>query len=936
MSELKNFTIYQFKDKDGKSIIKKIGQTPLLELRKWMGTQFSKLDIALIWAIENKEDDYREFLHFYNFRNDENLKAEKERFIKRYNIAAENQKAQVKKFKKMKKTIDATATQFKEDNITSEFTTTKTTILVEFDADTLKFEPTEDIPMFKSPFWTKLWRQYTDVESIKNFQSQSVSDTYLFKIPGEEIGHINLSSELIEITIKPEKIDDILDLLNRDLNTNIIDYNLTKINGSFVVKDFYFDRNIIAMMLVEKKFYDNRVFLNEFGEVLSKKVKLDKDDDIKSIGRFQLTYYKYGPEYSAPTFITFTNRDKDIVISIAKIQNKEDIEDVMNMTMFLLGEYAENEDKIVKIYKHVIKDFKIKTVKKQSAKKPQKTKLRINELRDFDPDLFGREYPRMCQGPKQQPVIASKKDIAKLMGTNKLLEYPFDSGKYYKCADDSRPYPGLLENKKDINPKYKYVPCCYPRPQAARVAKFQAQDAGLIAKKVVVKEYTFESEKILEEGRQGKLSEVLKQILKYHYFDPDTLIRYGVTSSPQSILYAMAMIEDYDGWLTDQEKAKDKVVKKLKDSHMLNAALQSYTREYMDRALDKSSLELKPKNFHPVLEYYFKAVVMVIDQNDFARPDSYFGFIPRIRKRDNLIILYTHKDSDQVELIGMYDKTFQFQRQRSINQVLKSKKQVYGFYSGINYKIPNIAKISKLASGQYIDNYGKARGFSINGQSIFTVPTAPVAKKVLTIPTIGDTVELLNTLNIEPLYYESNIVYTDKFVLPTKDMFELESPPINYIKPYILTLTNFIEKSATAENTAYQILRGEKEPPKDLKKKVRQFQSNDVKLPPLDRIEITSPQVITLYTKDNEDDYLESLKIRPLFKWQKLWKLEHVPGRLHWTIVDDNKNITIKDMQTEPSGEVAYDVLADAKVGDGNLVVYKSPVMDVELYGKIL
>lgn len=937
MEKLDNFTLFEYRDKDGKSLIKKIGNTPLLELRKWMGPQISKVDIALIWAIINDEDDHREFTGFYNFRNDDNLKREKNIFIKRYNSLVKKQKEATKDYTKFAKKINEKVKEFKEDTTVSDFISTKTTVLAEFDADELKLDPTMNVPMFKTPYWTKLWRQYSDMEDIKNFIAQSSDGRYLFKIPGEEIGYIDIGSEHIEFTVKPDKIDDTIEILNRDLDANISDYSLLKINGSFVVKDFYFDRNIIAMMLVENLFYNNRLFLNESGEVLSKKVKLDSGDDIKSIGRFQLTYYKHGVQFSNPVFITFTNKDKDIVISIAKIPSEDDIEDAMNMVMFILQEYSDNENKIEKIYKRGVKDFKIKTVKKQTAQKPQKTKIRINQLRNFDPDLFGREYPRMCQGPKQQPLIATKDQIRQLKGTDRILEYPFGSGKYYTCTDNSRPFPGLLENKKDVNPKYKHVPCCYPRTQERRIAKFQAEDAGLVPKKVVVKDYIFEGEKILEEGRQGKLSEVLKQILKFHHLDPDTFIRYGVTSSPQSILYAMAMIEDYEGWMKNPDKAKKKVVDKLKGNNMLNAALQSYSRDYMDRALEKEFMELTAKNFHPVVEYYFKAVVVVINDIDLARPDSYFGFISRIRKRKNLIILYTHKDSEQVEVIGMYDKTFMFKRPRSINQFLKSKKQVYGFFSGKDYKTPKVAEISKRATAQYIDSYGKARGFLVDGQSIYTIPTAPVAKKVITKPKIKDAENLLALFDLEPKYYESGIVYTDRFVIPSKESYDLDVPPADYIKPYILTLSNFIETSADAENTAYEILRGEKEPPKGLKKEVKQFRSSDIKLPPLDRIEISSPKVITLYDRDDEVDYLESLKIRPTFRWQKLWKLEHIPGKIHWVIADESKSLLVKDVPVQPDGEVGYDVTADEKIGDGDLVVYdtRSQFNDPNLYAVI-
>jgi hypothetical protein len=920
-----DFTIFEYRDKDGKSLVKKIGKTPIEELRKWMGPQISKFEIAIIWAISNNETDFREFLHFYNFRSDENLEKDKQSFIKNYNIKVGLQKKSQKDYKKFLKQVDKSSKKFKDENTISDFNIVKMTVLAEIDPEELSLDPTENVPLYKTPYWTKIWRQYEDFEEIKDFINQT-SQNYIFKIPGEDIGYIDLNNETIEFTTHPRNVDNTLDIISTDLNANIIDYQQLKINGNFMISKYYFDRNIAALMLVDNAFYGNRIFINESGEVLSKKVKEGRDD-IKTVGRFTLTYYKYGPEFSSPVFITFTNKEKDMIVSIAKILNEEDIDDVMNVAMFILKEYSRNESEMNKLFKQGVPDFKIQTVKKQTVQKEKKTKLRINELRAYDPELFREEYPRMCQGPKKQPLIATKDQIKQLKGTNKILEYPFESGKYYVCADPDRPYPGILVNKRDDNPTYKYVPCCYPRSQQGRVSKFQAEDAGLVPKKVVVKDYIFEAEKKLEEGRQGKISEVLKQVLNYHHMDQDNFIRYGVKEGPQSIIDAMALIQDYEKWVNNPDKARKSIIKKLKGSDMLNAGLQSYSREYLEKALEKNKI-IKTANFHPVVEYFFKAVVVVIQGSDLARPDAYFGFIPHLRKRKNLILLYQHKDSDQVEVIGTYDKNFIHTSARVISEFLKTKRQVYGFFSGKGYSIPRITKISSKANKQYVDSFGKTRGFLVNGQSIYTIPFAPTSKPLAKEPKIGDTKKILKKFKLTPKYFETNVIYTDQFVLPSNNSFKLDTPPQDYIKPYILSLSDFVERSAKSENDAYEIMKGEKAPPKNLRKEVKQWKSTGVKLPPLDKIEISSPKVVTLFTQLDEEDYLESLKTRPNFKWQKLWRLEHVPEKIHW-VLNDSEAFVVKDLSDEPDGEVGYGVVEDKKIGDGDVVVYPDDLFGI-------
>jgi hypothetical protein len=479
-------------------------------------------------------------------------------------------------------------------------------------------------------------------------------------------------------------------------------------------------------------------------------------------------------------------------------------------------------------------------------------------------------------------------------------------------------FPGIKVNTTDKNPTHKYVPCCYPSSQQAKIAKIQAEDAGITTKKLVVKDYIFEADKILDPGRHGKLPQVLIETLKYHHLDPDIYLRYGTIESSQSIIDVMAMIKDYGKWFNDPEKAKAKIIKELKaESDILNAGLQSYSRKYMEYALDYNQ-PLSAANFHPILEYYFHAVVIVIKSNDFARPSTSFGFIPTIRKRKNLIILYLHKDSEQVEVIGTYDKNFLITKQKSIIEFLKTKRQIYGFFSGTGYKMPRLAPVSKLATGQYVDSFGKCRGYLINGQSVYTIPSAPSNKPVVQDIQINKPIKLIKQLGLDLLYYEPNILYTNGFVLPTNKKVDLPSPPKEYVMPYILSMSNFIMDSQKSEKDAYDIMTGKKPIPESLQGKIQV----SGKVFPLNTIQVPTPNVIILYKKQDEDSYLESLKTRPNFRWEKLWKLEHVVGKTHWVITQEGEPIVIKDVDKGDVDDVAYGVVENSKLGDGNLVLY--------------
>jgi hypothetical protein len=906
---MNDFTIFEFRDRDGNSLIEKIGNSDISELRKFMGGKMTKMDIALIWAINNEENDFREFVDFYDFQTDENLAKEKERFLQRYDNLIKEQKASETAYNNFKKANKKDIEDFKKTNTISEFVANKTSVIAEFDPEIIDLEPTVDIPLLKTPFWTKVWRQYDNISLMKNFFEQT-SEKFLFQLKdSDEVGVIDMDTNTIEITVEPKILEQQIEFINSNLNANIGNYKMFKINGTFNIDKFYFDRNVLAMMLAKNNFYDNTLFLNESGDILGKRIK------DTTIGKFTITWHKYGPEFSSPVFITFTNKDQDMVVSIAKIQNESEIKDAINMALFLLDQYTKQESKIVKQISKFVSGFKLKTVKKQATDRQQKTKIKLTKLREYAPDLFLENYPPLCTGSKQ-PRPATKNEIKEFRGTGKLLQYPFGGEKFFTCDDDM--FPGIKVNTTDKNPTHKYVPCCYPSSQQAKIAKIQAEDAGITTKKLVVKDYIFEADKILDPGRHGKLPQVLIETLKYHHLDPDIYLRYGTIESSQSIIDVMAMIKDYGKWFNDPEKAKAKIIKELKaESDILNAGLQSYSRKYMEYALDYNQ-PLSAANFHPILEYYFHAVVIVIKSNDFARPSTSFGFIPTIRKRKNLIILYLHKDSEQVEVIGTYDKNFLITKQKSIIEFLKTKRQIYGFFSGTGYKMPRLAPVSKLATGQYVDSFGKCRGYLINGQSVYTIPSAPSNKPVVQDIQINKPIKLIKQLGLDLLYYEPNILYTNGFVLPTNKKVDLPSPPKEYVMPYILSMSNFIMDSQKSEKDAYDIMTGKKPIPESLQGKIQV----SGKVFPLNTIQVPTPNVIILYKKQDEDSYLESLKTRPNFRWEKLWKLEHVVGKTHWVITQEGEPIVIKDVDKGDVDDVAYGVVENSKLGDGNLVLY--------------
>ncbi|NCP46385.1 MAG: hypothetical protein GW818_08205, partial [Flavobacteriales bacterium] len=193
----------------------------------------------------------------------------------------------------------------------------------------------------------------------------------------------------------------------------------------------------------------------------------------------------------------------------------------------------------------------------------------------------------------------------------KILEYPEGSGDFYICDSKARKYPGLKPDTESVKigreTKYQYVPCCYP------IDQYKKRSSGLnkyrevgTPSKVVPKKTAgvLDKQKKLGEGRKGYIPTTLSSIMSFHGLKSDDFLRYGLPPSKQSIIDAAAMIKYPDEWKEDFESARDMVIIDLGKSDDINAGLQSYTIEYMKEALEDDTIELKAKNFLPVIEYY--------------------------------------------------------------------------------------------------------------------------------------------------------------------------------------------------------------------------------------------------------------------------------------------------------------------------------------------
>jgi hypothetical protein len=878
------FILFKFRP----DILERIKKSKPANLQEY---EFTKKEIALLWTILNDVKDPSKIQTVYNFLTPEFLKDAKQQYIEDYNALAKKQQQAEQKYIKF---LDKAEPEVKEY---SPFIISRNNIVITF--DDLQVQPTYQIPMVRSKEYIKLMRGYTDYKELEEFfKGDETEPTYIFKIPSVDKGKI--FDNRIEVPTDPKDTERIVETIKTSFHLENAKWHKEYINGEFVIPDTTFDWNVMAMLLVNNHYFNNLIFLVESGEVLSLRE------------RFTLKYHKYGIENGMPIFYTLSNVKNDLVIKIAKIPDEKEIQESIQIILYVITEYIEHEENIIEQYKKYIPTFKTKAKAKKVAQKEYKTKVRLEALQRLDPVMFGGDYNKKCQGPSKQPRIPTKKEAEKLLKSkpDEIIEFPYGSGIYYTCEPFEKPgkksnkYPGLVKNGDS------YVPCCYPLSHHKRpnsyLNKYIAEQLGQKERSVVEKriiDNLLGEEKRLPEFRRGRLPERLAYILKFLGLKPQEYFRFGVPHNNQSVIDAMAMISNSD-WFKEPDKYRKQVVKKLQSSNILSAAAQSYTTSYLREALANPGLEIGAAEFHPVVEYFFKSTVLVIREDDLARPASKFGFIAHLRKRKSMIILYMHAGHNQVEVIGTLKRDFTDYPETAITAALELKRQCFAFYSADHFVFPRIAEISNRASHQYIDSFGKNRGFLVDGQTIFMPPSAPTAKPIIDSLLLfhHDTSRVLAKTGEEALYYKDGLVYSAKFVLPTDDddYKTLPEPPEDFVPSFIVATSNFIKDSIAVEEKA----------------KPNPF---------VHKLDIDPPDVLTIYPQD-EAEYLKIVKELPAFKWEKLANLIWNPGQLHWVTYGTDK-LLVRDVEYKPAQsdkEIGtWNVMKDDKVSDeGQYIEY--------------
>lgn len=869
----------------------------------------SKRDIGMIWILGNNITDYRDVSEFLVYSTQGSFLNSIKSFQNNYINNLEKEKIFLQNLENLsKKSTEDTLPNF---NVYGQSVGFQVPLPIQYTV-------TEDVPIAKLGDQIQIWREQRDVNIFDAIAySPIVQDKLLFLYDENNLGVVRIDSGFANITVNIKRTDRIMKQIQKFFMMKTFEYTPLNLKGEFTIPGRSIDRRIMALLLVEKDYYGNMILFDEKERTLAKKqnfqVKIPTQLD-----------------YEKPVYMTFTNMSKDLKVRLSKVPNEDSIEKFQNIFFTLYSDYTKNYDSLVKQYKSFgsLKFTKADIVKKKEGPTATITKQRLNELRKQNPVLFaGNDYARLCPGENQPiPALGDKITELKENAPEKILEYPTGSDQYYYCniteakKQEAKPrqYPGLIldsyAKRRGEEKEYKYVPCCYPINQYRKAkSKLNAYLTGTDPDSQRVS--ILDKGKRLAMGRKGKLPTILTDILAFHGIRTDRLLRYGVEPSKQSILSCISKVT---------KESVETIRENLLKSNVLYSCVQTYTIDKIREIIQNPDMELLSENFMIAMQYYTNSTVLLIEGDEFSRPKAKFGYMPDLTPRKSLIILYKHKNYQQTEILGTVNGKFSFRSDKFVEKVEKSKRIIYNFQSNKKYIYPNYRKFLKHVKAQYVDEFGKCRGFLINGQTIFMAPIAPIDKPIIS-KVFVDNPKIFKTYK----YEDEFALYTERYVIPKAKgkSYGYPLPPDDYDIPYILTTNSFFRRSYNSELKANQLMRREttKAPRKAIDAFVK-WRSLGIRKPLKMKLLSDLSNVIVLKGVNTFTDYSDLLHTYSTYRWEDPVFGVHSPGKLHHYVLSNGKYIRVLDTEQKPVSSPSqfglYDVATETLTKGNGILRY--------------
>jgi len=273
----------------------------------------------------------------------------------------------------------------------------------------------------------------------------------------------------------------------------------------------------------------------------------------------------------------------------------------------------------------------------QPIRKRRSGDSKIDRLKDAAPDLFVNGYARNCQCAVQ-PIIVPPEEIEAwknktflykdVIKEREVMAFPPEDPKwYFVCPNDSAPYPGVKINKNLPNKgKYPYLPCCFKDSHTIKTAKsnynigFGAKDTVKQEKPAVHKgTYKTKTDKILSPGFYGFLPKSVSDLLSRYSDNKNDIIRTGVPRTVNSMLHSVSVaISDQNYLNLPNNELKEQYVSNIRNiitkqtlPNLLKQEMYDFTDEEIMEKLSNPEVFMDPNLFYRAVEEAYNINIYV-------------------------------------------------------------------------------------------------------------------------------------------------------------------------------------------------------------------------------------------------------------------------------------------------------------------------------------
>jgi hypothetical protein len=717
----------------------------------------------------------------YIWKNKNKLNEELQNKIKRNKNNVKEQKNIFKNFSKIKKGVIYTEFELQKITFDMLLNIKEKTILEIFnDIQLNKYVPfatTNNIYKILKDFipineWS-LSLENTIIFKIlekKNIENTSYDDYNNGLLVLNENKNVKVSLDLKEINnvniYKEEYINRFLSSINIT-KKDIDSIEETKVAGIFLYPNFKLDKYVFADLVMNDPIFSNLITIDEHEKTTKQKTSIYLHFNIPKYGYISVFLTNKMVEKNDPNLKNKSNKlfplnSYYIMISISRSDNIESIKIFQELFSKLLVYYSEKYNNIVKYYKQFIPKFgdieKIEYIQDENK-----------QLKHIVPELFISNYTRKClQPPNIIDDENAKKEIEK---GNKVMVFPKNGDNIeqhnYICNNPKYKdhiYPGLRVNPLENKNKYPYIPCCYTKNQEQTMGSLYRHyyyDEELPTK-TGKQQDLFITNKIIPPDMFGTLPKNINKLFDIIDNDPSYIYyRKGVLRSKSSFLQCIIEAMDvytngkYGFLKLNNNNEKENYINKYR-SNILSTTnyVSSCKQEMYDYDINTIINNIKnldnyfnPNLYIHLLETYFKCNIFMFvrdELNSNLIVPRHLQSYNKLENNNPIVLIFEHMGSEsddakypQCELIVKW----KIGEEKNIQYIYDNKNIIYNklndiFYNMTKYYILN-SEQTKLSfplnykklnlNYQFIDTYGKTRGFEIKyNNHLFTLLTSPL------------------------------------------------------------------------------------------------------------------------------------------------------------------------------------------------------------------